>query len=294
MRILFTGSTGFLGKNFLDYVTKQADKDKIEIIPLLTSKEENGISSYNFKRAEISDFDILVHAGAFSPKKREDLNDVQNNIKSIANTQYLLENLPKIPKKIIFISSISVYNANYEGIIDENTVTDADSLYGLSKLMSERVIIEYARKNNVPYQILRLGVIYGNNIIYNGVIPTVIKNIVNDRALKVYNGGQEYKNFIHVHDCCRVMFKALTQQVKDPIINVVSEKSIQIIVLIKKLISDSGKEIFIENSPLDRNISNTLYNAKVLVENFGKNEIEYDQGLSESYKFFCEELRGKR
>ena len=99
-KVFFTGLSGFLGKNFLDYYNSRKSVD-FELIEL--PKNYNSIQkkyNYSFCSEDFSaGVDILVHAGAFSPKTKEQMDDIAPNLQNIENTKYLLENLPNIPKK---------------------------------------------------------------------------------------------------------------------------------------------------------------------------------------------------
>jgi nucleoside-diphosphate-sugar epimerase len=292
MKVLLTGSSGFIGSNLLSYIDSQADKSSFDIRILPSFRNENS-DNYNYSftiedllQLGLDKIDTLVHAGAFTPKNTNQLNDIKHNTENVMNTEYLLTHLPNIPRKIIYISSISVYNSTNQEIINENTLTCADTLYGLSKLFCERIIQEYSRKNRIECQILRLGVVYGHNLTYSGLIPTVIRNILDDKPVFIFNGGKEIKSYIHVKDCCRVIYESIKKSVRDEIVNVVSAHSIPVKELVRKIIEISGKDISITNMRTDKKTFNTRYDNTVLLNNFGENEISYDVGLNESFNYF--------
>ena len=270
--VLFTGLTGFLGKNFISSINDET----LNVFPLscdvLASEGKLSDFQYNFNKTDIEKVDILVHAGAFSPKTREQMNDIENNILNATNTAYLLKNLPSIPKKIIYISSISVSD---------------NSIYGLSKLMSEKIVMQYAKQNNIDCQILRLGVMYGNNKGYQGLVPTFIENITQNKSICVFNDGAEMKNFVHVEDVCKIIYQAIKQnEVMYPVVDVINTQNISVKEIAQKLIAISGKNTKIESldKPL---VYEYTFDATIFQKAFKLTQKTYDEGLKYAFDFFA-------
>jgi len=302
MKVLITGATGFLGRNLLKYI-EQHDIDKKYDLYLLTSKPIDNYkcinhSGYRFNKQNffeqgLDNIDVLIHCGSFTPKKGNELNNIEGSVKNIENTNYLINNLPSIPRKIIYISSISVYDLNMSDKISENTLTIPDSLYGQSKLFCENLLKEYSLENNVQYQIFRMGVIYGSGDRYcEGLIPHTIKRLINNENPVIYNGGKEIKSFINVYDCCRVIYAAINSNVNDEIVNVVSSDTISVRELVDEIINISGRKIIPENITSNKNYKNTIYNPERMIKNFGKNIVDYKTGIKEEYEYFLGLLQG--
>ncbi|AEF83586.1 putative NAD-binding domain 4 protein [Treponema primitia ZAS-2] len=290
MNILITGASGFLGKNLLKYI-QQYKSNAIKIF-LLVSKNIEGYNciihkNYTYGRDELPhNIDVLIHMGAFSPKSNESLDCVDNVAENIMTTNYLLENLSCLPTKIIFISSISVYNSKNDDLIDETTQTKPDTMYGASKLFCEKIIESFCKKNNIDYQIFRSGVLYGPEDPQMWIIPTVIKNIRENKNPVVFNGGNELKSFVNVSDCSRVIYQSLFKKIDDKIINIVSDQNISIKTLIDILIKISGKNLMIENIINEKIYHNTIYNNNLLVKNYDGIKIDYYEGLKEAYESY--------
>jgi nucleoside-diphosphate-sugar epimerase len=170
MNILITGANGFIGKNLLKHVKNENLFNSDNLI-LLSNKKIDGYQciehkNYSFSKDDflikgINNIEILIHIGAFTPKTNSQANDIEKSYSNVKNTVYLLDNIPNVPNKIIFTSTIDVYK-NTNIIIDENSETNPISLYGWSKLLCEKIIEQYGYQNNSIVQILRIGHIYGN------------------------------------------------------------------------------------------------------------------------------------
>ncbi|HUI90785.1 MAG TPA: NAD(P)-dependent oxidoreductase [Chitinivibrionales bacterium] len=301
MKILLTGASGFLGNNLLRYIKSHDTNDKLQLY-LLTSTSINGYTciphkDYTFSKKDISRkvadrIDVLVHCGAFSPKTKKEMNDIRGSSKNIENTVYLIDNLPFPPKKIIYTSSVSIYDASSSEVIDENTPPNPDSLYGQSKLFCENILRKYSLENHIGYQILRIGVIYGEENIHNqGLIPTTIKKIIDNQNPVVFNGGMELRSFINVYDCCRTIYLAIEKQIDDPIVNVVFEQHLPVIDLVRLIVKISGKNIAINDIKTDKKYPDIVYNVKKSIKNFGLYEIDYTTGLTSCYNYFQKNYR---
>ena len=150
MRVLITGSNGFLGNHLLNYLSGK----KIDVlgIDLDSSKKINSktligyITNFNFiKKVFKKKIDIIFHFAAIA-----DINYCSNNPlevveQNVLNTVKLLEYAKKYKVKR-FIFSSSVYVNSNEG-----------SFYKSSEIASESFIKEFSKKYNLNFTILRFG-----------------------------------------------------------------------------------------------------------------------------------------
>ena len=110
--------------------------------------------------------------------------------------------------RVVFASSCSVYGATDE-LMDEESPVVPISLYGRTKVESERVLLEAAGDDFHPV-ILRLATVFGN-----GYRPRfdLLVNLLSARAaqeglITIYN-DQQWRPFIHVWDVARGFAAAL-------------------------------------------------------------------------------------
>jgi nucleoside-diphosphate-sugar epimerase len=295
MNILITGATGFIGKNLLRYI-KDEDIWKDEEIILLSSQEippykyinhnKFSFTKEDFYKKGIMDIDAVIHMGAFIPKTAEDANLITESISNIENTFHLINNLPSVPKKFIFLSTIDIYQKT-NSIIDEKTPINPNTLYGWSKLLCEKIIEQSAISFGFIPQILRLGHIYGpGEENYKKLIPETIKKIINNQMPVIYSDGSEKRSFLYIDDCCRMIIKALEMKKYVDPINVVSKKTNTVKDIVEMIIDISKKNIscIVQNQNIDTKdlvFSNTkmekyLYSEKIALFN----------GLTKEYEYF--------
>ncbi|MDC1054633.1 GDP-mannose 4,6-dehydratase [Alphaproteobacteria bacterium] len=238
MKLIITGGSGFIGTNLvLSLINDTKIKQIVIIDNLKTSSIKNvnlikkldnrkiikfhkiSISERSFLNKPIfkSNFDILIHLAAQSSGENsfyEPVYDIDTNINGTLN----ILNLAKQTKvsKLIFTSTMSVYgNVKSESKINENFKTNPSSIYGITKLTSERVIESLCQKNNIKFTILRLFNVYGSyqdlSNMKQGMLSIYLSYLINNQNLIVKGSLSRYRDFIYIEDLINV-FKILIEK----------------------------------------------------------------------------------
>ena len=290
--LLITGGSGFIGSVLIKKLRRLSGEYKIAS---LCSKEIEGVTSINhnnytfnkndFKKMGILQIDTLIHLGAFTPKSSEQANDISSCHLNIFNTIYLLENLPSIPKKIIYASTVDVYGlADY---IEEDTITQPISLYGWSKLYCEKIIECFCIEKNIQAQILRIGHIYGRGEgEYQKVIPNTIKLCLANNSPSIYTDGKELRAYLHIDDCVQAIINAIDLSTNTGIINIVSDNSTSVLSVvnqIKNLINPSIKIEILNKSKSARSLT---FNATKMRQHLWCPVIPFERGIEDEINYF--------
>lgn len=299
MNILITGATGFIGRNLLKVIETNYEYENDEVI-LLTSKEIMGYkciihSNYTFSKDDfikkgVSEIDIVIHIGAYTPKTSLEANKVKESISNITNTECLLDCLPSIPKKVIYLSTIDVYGP-VTGIIKEETPTVPCTLYGQSKLFIEKMLERWAEENNVILQILRIGHIYGEGEdAYKKILPMTIKMILESKPPVIYTDGKEKRSFLYITDCCNLILKSLEIDKYVGPINVVSDKEVSILELVNIIIGVSGRNIkpIVKNN--NTNAKDFIFVNEKMIRYLGEESVSLREGIIKEYEYFKNKL----
>ncbi len=262
--ILLTGTGGFIGKHLVKFITNQYPH--FELVALTNSKlkdvhcisHDNYVYDVsNFPDTIVNRIEVVVHLGAFIPKSRMESNDIVKCNGNIRSTESLMKlDFPSL-KKVIFISSIDVYD-NTNKVIDENTATLPSTLYGWSKLYCEKMVQSRCDALNIESAILRLGHVYGpGEEYYQKLMPVTMKTILAGQSPIVFGDGSDLRSFIYVGDVARIITAAIENPIDDNIINIVHHESYTILEIVQKIIAISKKNISIHfkaGSSLKRNL----------------------------------------
>ena len=200
-RLLFTGGTGFLGKNIMPLLTKTYEVVTCGIAP------DDTIKANLAKEAPQLDhhFDIVLHACGKAhvvPKtdaEKQAFFDV--NYKGTVNLCSALEKVG-VPKALVFISTVAVYGCEYGNLITEEHPLNGGSPYAKSKIMAEKYLTEWGKKHNVVLGILRPSLLAGKNApgnlgaMVNGVRKGFYMNIA---------GGSVVKSILMAEDIAHIL-----------------------------------------------------------------------------------------
>lgn len=289
--ILLTGASGFIGKNLVNYIENNFN-DRYDLV-LLTSQNNSRhkvINHKNYKftkddflKENISRIDIIIHAGAFTPKSGAEANDIENSISNITNTFHLLNNIPCYPEKFIFLSTIDVYG-QVDGVITEDKPPNPISLYGFSKLFCEKVLENAAKTYNFTLQNLRIGHIYGRGEeAYKKLIPLTIKRIKEGKSPEIIGSGNERRSFLHVKDACSFIFKSIELENYVGPINICSSKSYSVKDIINMLIKISGKDLNINYISENFEGRDYVFDTTKMNKLLGYEKINIEEGLYDEY-----------
>lgn len=200
-KLLFTGGTGFLGKNAMPVLKEKYEVTTCGITP-------NDMIKANFV-TDVPDFpekyDVVLHAcgKAHVVPKTEAEKKAFFDVNYIG-TKHLCEALEKVgvPKAIVFISTVAVYGCEYGDLITEEHPLEGKTPYAKSKIMAEEYLTEWCKKNNVVLGILRPSLLAGKDApgnlgaMVNGVRKGFYMNIA---------GGKVIKSILMAEDIARIL-----------------------------------------------------------------------------------------
>ena len=165
MKILVTGSNGFIGKNLVLQLREQLN---IEALPYVRGDNDDVL--INAARS----VDAVVHlAGENRPQSLDAFEEVNVGLTSkISDTLRMLGSQAPL-------------------ILASSTQADLHNPYGQSKLLAERVVEELCATNKNPVTIYRLQGVFGKwcKPNYNSVVATFCHNVANGIPLQINNAS---------------------------------------------------------------------------------------------------------
>ena len=176
MKILVTGSNGFVGKNLVESLKNIKDnKDRTRNIVIDEIYEYSRSSSIDDLDRYTKDCDFVFNlVGINRPKVEKEFDGNYAFVNLLISK--LKENNNKCP--IMLSSSIQAIK---------------DNAYGKSKLEGEKLLFSYAKENNVKALVYRFPNLFGKwcKPNYNSVIATWCYNIANDLDITVNDSNVE-------------------------------------------------------------------------------------------------------
>ena len=237
-RILITGGAGFIGSNFVEYILDRYPEYEIINLDLLTYagslenlKEVMDNPRHKFIKGDIRDRELLqkifrdydirgvIHFAAESHVDNSIKNPgvfIETNINGTFNLidvvyRYWMK-APFTPKRgyeecrFHHISTDEVYGSLGDtGFFTEDTPYAPNSPYSASKASSDMIVRSYIHTYGLNAVITNCSNNYGPKQHSEKLIPTIIRNAINQKPIPIYGDGKNIRDWLYVLDHCRAI-----------------------------------------------------------------------------------------
>ena len=246
MRILVTGSSGFIGfhlirflikkndvlgidsnnkyyssnlKNYRYKILKENKKYKFKKINLIHKKKLNNVFT-KFKP------EIVIHLAGQPGVLYSLKNPKSYYINNVLATKSICEIcLKHNVKKFILGSSSSVYGEQIKYPITEKSKTNPKNPYAKTKLKSEELVKKFF-KGKIDYIIFRFFTVYGPIGRPDMFIHKFLNSIKNNKLIKLYNEGLNFRDFTYVDDVVKILANSILKNMKFDLYNICRSKPI--------------------------------------------------------------------
>ncbi len=200
-KLLFTGGTGFLGKNVMPLLKERYDVTTCGITPddMIKANFVSDIPELSEK------YDIVLHACG----KAHVVPKTEAEKKAFFDVNYqgtvnLCKGLEKVglPKALVFISTVAVYGCDFGDMITEDHSLDGETPYAKSKIMAEEYLTEWCKNHNVVLGILRPSLLAGKNA--PGNLGSMVKGVKKGYYMNIA-GGKVIKSILMADDIARIL-----------------------------------------------------------------------------------------
>lgn len=266
MKILVTGSLGFMGSHLAEYLSFNGH-EVIGMDNLSTGFNANGTDDVLTHKVDlvlepervshiIEEFqpDIVYHLAAWAHEGLSQFCPIkitENNYNATLNV--LIPAIRVGVKRFVFTSSMSVYG---DGIppFDESMERAPADIYAVAKTASERAIELLSSVHNFDYTIIRPHNVYGEkqNLSdpYRNVVGIFMRRVLNNQPLVVYGDGEQTRAFSYIDDVTPYLAKAgWAPESSKEIINIGPLEEFTINHLAETVSKIAGKPAVIEHVP---------------------------------------------
>jgi len=192
MRVLVTGSKGFIGKNFISQIGEIPDMEIFEFHKGSPIEELRGV---------LGKIDVICHfAGVNRPPSDDEFHEVNSGLtETICN----LASDTGRPIPIIFTSSVHVEIGN---------------AYGKSKEEAERLLVNYSKSTDSNVYIYRLPHVVGKwcRPNYNSVVATFCHNITHGLPIRI-DDPDYLLNIVYIDDLIKSFYGNITSNKKEDV-----------------------------------------------------------------------------
>lgn len=298
MRYLITGGAGFIGSHLTDKLIENGHEVKI-IDNLLTGKRGNLNPKADFYNFDICDFekinplfheiDGVFHLAAI-PSVPASVKDpvITSKVNILGTINVFKAGLDNKVKRIIFVSSSSVYGDQEKLPLKEDMASNPLSPYALQKSVGEQFAKLFLKLYNFPIVCLRYFNIYGPRIDFNSdynlVLGSFLKLEAQGKFLTIYGDGEQTRDFCYVDDVAMATIKAMENEkiVGGEVINIGSSQSHSINYL-SKLIGGKINHLPVRAGDV-RHTQADIGLAKELLD--WEPKISFEEGIEKTKKWF--------
>ena len=261
-KIIVTGGLGFIGSNLIDLLLKKKyfviNIDKVTYSSnFYNTAEFVKNKNYKFIKCDINNKKISSILNKYKPvcifnlaaetHVDRSIDDAKSFIYSnILGVYNILECFKKYSQKnkkskLVHISTDEVYGDILTGRSDEKYAYKPSSPYAASKASSDHLVYSYVRTHTIPAMVTNCSNNYGPKQHPEKLIPKLIYNILNNKALPIYGKGKNSREWIYVKDHCEALLKVYQKGKIGEFYNIGSNKNLNNIQICKTLLKISKK-----------------------------------------------------
>jgi nucleoside-diphosphate-sugar epimerase len=194
MRVAVTGGSGFIGSKFIELYS-----EKFESIKSLDSKIAP-LGEYEKIIEATKDIDVLVHT-AFDHSYKNNISGIKNILKACEQNGI---------KKLIHISTVSVYDSDNSGQLNENSpYSKLNDPYSKEKRKIEQEIEKYQGRG-FDIVILQPTIVYG----LGGNWTKYAFHVCKEKEVRLPDNGNKICNAVHVDDVANAIYQSCLSDVK--------------------------------------------------------------------------------
>ena len=264
--LLVTGGAGFIGSNFVHLIVGERPDWKLVNMDALTyaGNLENltaveGHAGYRFVHGDITveadvkrAFDVaaelggdvtVVHFAAESHVDRSIESGLPFIKANVLGTQIMLDEArARGVERFVHVSTDEVYGSlGKTGLFTEDTPLQPNSPYSASKTASDLLVRAAFHTHGFPGIITRCSNNYGPYQFPEKLIPLMIANAREDKALPVYGDGMNIRDWLYVQDHCEAILCVLEKGEPGEVYNIGGNNEYPNIDIVKAILSGLGK-----------------------------------------------------
>jgi len=233
VRVLVTGSSGFLGRHVAEHLAGLDEYD-VAGFDLRWSRSElfdtaaGDLCDCDAVVRAISGADVVIHFGGVGDvdvaTERPDLAAGAN----VLGTMNVAIASQQTGARVIYASTWEVYAPPVYDPVDERHPCDPGHVYGVTKLAGEQMLRTIRRSHGLPVAVLRLGTAYGPGMRANAVFSRFADTARDGRPIVVHGSGDQWRQFTHTSDVSRAVRLAVESEWVDLTANIVADQPITI------------------------------------------------------------------
>lgn len=240
MRVLVTGSEGFLGQHLTEFLSEEGH-DAVRYD--LTLGDD--ILNANQLHTSLEGCDVCIHLAAVAdlyiaendPKTAQEIN--------VDGTRLLVEICDELGIKLLYASTCCVYGNNGLKISDEGSAVAPTEHYARTKLEGEK----FVSNSENGHTIMRIATFYGPKMRESLATTIFLRAALAGGPISIHGTGKQTRCFTHVQDICSGIFCVMENEDFQGIINISDDIETSVNQLANISMQAAGRFVEIKYTP---------------------------------------------
>jgi len=232
MKVLVTGSEGFLGRRLCALLESQTEHTVFRYDLQLGHDVLNPIQLDN----ALYGVDACIHLAAVADLYIAEENPERTQSINVEATRLVLEACNRHDVRLLFASTVCAYGNNGYEQSDENAPLAPTEVYASSKATAETLLADQLDK----HCILRLATFYGPEMRPSLATSVFLRALLNDEVIHIHGDGQQTRCYTHVDDVAQGILYILESK-QNGVFNVAGDEEVSVLELVKILAKLTNK-----------------------------------------------------
>lgn len=240
--ILVTGSTGYIGKQLIEFLVQQNQVDPSVKIFGLSRQGDSGAKGWHSFQGDLMlpalpellqelQPDVIFHLAAAPPTA-----SLEEQLRvDVLGTRHLMQSLvqTQIQPHVVVLGSSAEYGPQLDPV-DEVASLKPDTEYGIAKIAQTQMALHYFQQYQIPVTVGRAFVVYGKNVQNTKLIASLASQIARyekafmDTPRIHVRNLQAERDFIHVHDLVTALVTLSEKGRPGNIYNIASNQAVSV------------------------------------------------------------------
>jgi len=304
--IFVTGGAGFIGSNFIHFLTKKTNEEIVILDKLTYAADLNNLRPLNTPIVHVELEDRLWLSKIFDEYKPNKIfhfaaeSHVDNSIvdvmpfieSNIIGTVNLLQLSNDYDVEMFHhISTDEVYGSlGYDDpSFTEETPYDPQNPYSASKAASDHFVMAFHNTYGLPVKLTNCSNNYGPRQNVEKLIPKTITNILKGNKIPVYGKGENIRDWIYVEDHCEAIYEVFSKGKVGEKYNIGGECEVKNIDLVKTLLNllNASEDLieYVKDRP-GHDLRYSIDNAKIKKEINWSPKYTFEEGLKKTIEWY--------
>ncbi len=216
MKIIITGSSGFIGNHLSRYLSENHEILGIDCNSVESPNNAKKFINMKLPNERLAKIirsfqpDVLIHTAGPANVGQSMVTPLADFENSVLVWAHILEQIRNNHRecRVIFLSSAAVYGNPIKLPVPETHPTDPVSPYGYHKLMCEKLSKYYSQLYGLSICNLRIFSAYGQGL-RRQVIWDICRKVISSNIIELMGTGEEKRDFVEIEDIILAIEKIL-------------------------------------------------------------------------------------